>query len=54
MTVKKALHIYMRSYYVTDTVPGTGTIEASKTESLLTLKSSYANRRKGLFNMLIT
>ena len=55
MTVKETLHIYVRSYYVPDTVLGVRTIvlKKSNTESLLPFKNSYTNRGKGLFNMLI-
>ena len=55
MTVKETLHIYVRSYYVPDTVLGVRTIvlKKSNTESLLPFKSSYTNRGKALFNMLI-
>lgn len=39
------MHSY-EPYYVPDIIPAAGAIVVRKTESLLSLRSSYANRRK--------
>lgn len=49
MTEKKGTCIFVSTYYVPDIILGAGAIVVSKTESLLSLRSSYANRTETIF-----
>lgn len=46
---KGTFSIFVSTYYVPDIILGAGAIVVSKTESLLSLRSSYANRRETIF-----
>lgn len=49
MTEKKGTCIFVSTYYVPDIILGAEAIVVSKTESLLSLRSSYANRTETIF-----
>lgn len=51
---KEALHIYVRSYYMPGTVPGTGATGASKMESLLAQRVHPLTEGKGSFICLLS